>query len=58
MENKHTFKGKKINPPTISAHMSISSLIDFYKSSGFNARRLAEAAHMFKKMIHSKQLSV
>src|ERR671915_1757868 len=34
--------------------MSISNLIDFYESSGFNARRLAEAAHMFKKMIDSE----
>jgi deoxyhypusine synthase len=53
VKNKYTFKGKKINPPTISAHMSISDLIDFYESTGFNARRLAEAAHMFKKMIDS-----
>lgn len=54
VNNKHTFTGKKIDPPEISAHMSISDLIDFYKSSGFNARRLAEAAHMFKKMIDSE----
>src|ERR671911_581291 len=31
--------------------MSISNLIDFYESSGFNARRLAEAAHMLKEVI-------
>ena len=53
MKNKHSFKGKKIDPPKISAHMSISDLIDFYECTGFNARRLAEAAHMFKKMIDS-----
>ena len=33
--------------------MSISDLISFYSSTGFNARRLAEAAEMFKKMIDS-----
>ena len=54
MNNKHNFTGKKIDPQEISANMSISNLIDFYKSSGFNARRLAEAAHMFKKMIDSE----
>ena len=54
MNNKHTFTGKKIDPQEISANMSISNLIDFYESSGFNARRLAEAAHMFKKMIDSE----
>jgi deoxyhypusine synthase len=53
VNNKHTFTGKKIDPPEISAHMSISDLIEFYKSSGFNARRLAEAAYMFKRMIDS-----
>ena len=31
--------------------MSICDLISFYESTGFNARRLAEAAKMFKKMI-------
>jgi deoxyhypusine synthase len=31
--------------------MSISDLISFYGSTGFNARRLSEAAKMFKKMI-------
>jgi deoxyhypusine synthase len=54
VNNKHTFTGKKIDPQEISANMSISNLIDFYESSGFNARRLAEAAHMFKKMIDSE----
>lgn len=31
--------------------MSICDLISFYESTGFNARRLSEAAKMFKKMI-------
>ena len=33
--------------------MSISDLISFYSATGFNARRLAEAAEMFEKMIDS-----
>src|SRR6187200_73433 len=33
--------------------MSISDLISFYGSTGFNARRLSEAAAMFKKMIET-----
>ena len=53
MNKKHTFTGNKIDPIDISPNMSISDLIDFYNSSGFNAKRLAEAAHMFKTMIDS-----
>ena len=54
MSNRHTFTGKKIDPPDLNGNMSISDLIGFYKSSGFNARRLAEAADMFKEMIESE----
>lgn len=54
MNNKHTFTGKKIDPPDIYPNMSISDLISFYGSTGFNARRLSEAAIMFKKMIDSQ----
>lgn len=54
MNNKHTFTGKKIDPPDIYPNMSISDLISFYGSTGFNARRLSEAAIMFKKMIDSE----
>ena len=54
MNNKHTFTGKKIDPPDIYPNMSISDLITFYGSTGFNARRLSEAAIMFKKMIDSE----
>jgi len=53
VNKKHTFTGNKIDPLEISSNMSIPDLIDFYNSSGFNARRLAEAAHMFKTMIDS-----
>jgi deoxyhypusine synthase len=54
VNNKHTFTGKKIDPPDIYPNMSISDLISFYGSTGFNARRLSEAANMFKKMIDSE----
>jgi deoxyhypusine synthase len=51
VNNKHSFTGKKIDPPNIYSNMSICDLISFYESTGFNARRLSEAAKMFKKMI-------
>jgi deoxyhypusine synthase len=51
VNNKHSFTGKKIDPPNIYSNMSICDLISFYGSTGFNARRLSEAAKMFKKMI-------
>ena len=35
----------------VCANMSIVELIDFYGSTGYNARRLAEAAKMLKEMI-------
>lgn len=54
MNNKHTFTGKKIDPPNIYSNMSICDLISFYGSTGFNARRLSEAAKMFKKMIDTE----
>jgi deoxyhypusine synthase len=54
VNNKHSFTGKKIEPPDIRPNMSISDLISFYGCTGFNARRLSEAAMMFKKMIDSE----
>lgn len=54
MNNKHSFTGKKIDPPNIYSNMSICDLISFYESTGFNARRLSEAAKMFKKMIDTE----
>jgi len=53
VDNKHTFTGKKIDPPNIYPNMTISDLISFFGSTGFNARRLSEAAAMFKKMIET-----
>ena len=51
MDRRHSFIGKKIDPPSISANMTIPRLIEFYNSTGYNARRLAEAAEMLQEMI-------
>jgi deoxyhypusine synthase len=51
VDRRHSFIGKKIDPPSISANMSIPRLIEFYNSTGYNARRLAEAAEMLQEMI-------
>jgi deoxyhypusine synthase len=49
----HSFTGKKIDPPLISKNMTISQLVHFFGSTGYNARRLFEAANILKKMIDS-----
>jgi deoxyhypusine synthase len=49
----HSFTGKKIDPPDIFSNMTISQLINFYRSTGYNARRLAEAADLLKDMIET-----
>ena len=51
--DRHSFSGKKIDPPEISANMSISEMIDLFRNTGYNARRLAEAADILKKMVES-----
>ncbi len=51
MDKKHFFTGKKIEPPNIHGEMRVSELIDFFASTGYNARRLAEAAEIMKEMI-------
>lgn len=53
MDNIHSFTVKKIDPPNVSANMNIVQLIDFYESTGYNARRLAEAAKTLKEMIET-----
>src|ERR687892_2269258 len=50
---KHAFRGKKINPPNISPNMNCSELVNFFGQTGYNARRLAEAAEILEKMINS-----
>jgi deoxyhypusine synthase len=47
----HTFTGKKIDPPNIYSGMTVSQLINFFSSTGYNARRLAEASEIMKDMI-------
>ena len=49
--DRHSFTGRKINPPIISANMTVSQLINFYSCTGYNARRLAEAAKTLKDMM-------
>ena len=53
MDSRHSFIGKKIDPPAISVNMTIPDLIEFYSSTGYNARRLAEAAEMLQDMINT-----
>ncbi len=49
--NRHSFSGNKIDPPEIFADMTVSELIDLFGKTGYNARRLAEAAEIMIKMI-------
>src|SRR5919108_2960267 len=51
--NRHSFTGRKIDPPIVSANMTVEQLINFYGSTGYNARRLAEAAEILKDMIRT-----
>jgi len=51
--NRHSFSGNKIEPPEISASMTVSDLIDVFGKTGYNARRLAEAAEIMIKMMES-----
>lgn len=51
MEIRHAFSGKKIDPPNILADMTISQLIGYFGRTGYNARRLSEAAEILKLMI-------
>jgi deoxyhypusine synthase len=53
VESKHSFTGRKIDPPAISSNMTVEQLIEFYGSTGYNARRLAEAAEIFRNMIET-----
>jgi deoxyhypusine synthase len=50
----HTFSGKKIEPPEIFAGMTVYDLMTFFGSTGYNARRLAEASEMTVEMLQEK----
>jgi deoxyhypusine synthase len=53
VESKHSFTGRKIDPPNVLSNMTVKQLIEFYGSTGYNARRLAEAAEIFQDMIET-----
>jgi deoxyhypusine synthase len=53
VDTRHTFRGKKINPPDVFPNMNCSELIEFFGQTGYNARRLAEAAETIREMINS-----
>jgi deoxyhypusine synthase len=52
--SRHSFTGRKIDPPIVTANMTVQQLINFYGSTGYNARRLAEAAEILKEMIDTE----
>jgi deoxyhypusine synthase len=53
VDARHAFRGKKIDPPNVFPDMNCSELIDFFSQTGYNARRLAEAAETIREMIDS-----
>ena len=52
-DSRHKFTGHKIDPPAVSPNMTIPNLIKFYGATGYNARRLAEAAETMRDMINA-----
>jgi deoxyhypusine synthase len=53
VDARHSFRGRKIDPPNVFPDMKCSELIDFFSQTGYNARRLAEAAETIREMIDS-----
>ncbi len=51
--SRHSFSGKKIDPPEIFADMDITEIMDLFGKTGYNARRLAEAAETMVEMVES-----
>ncbi len=51
--HRYSFSGNKIDPPEVFADMTVSELIDLFGKTGYNARRLAEAADIMTKMIET-----
>ena len=47
----HNFKGKEIPHIKLNPDMSIEDLVKIYSESGFNGRKLGEAAKVYEKMI-------
>ena len=57
MDGKHSFSGRKIDPPLVLPNMTVSQLIDYFALTGYNARRLSEAAEIMKFMIDTAAAS-
>src|SRR2546423_2288659 len=53
MEIRHSFSGRKIDPPRVLPQMTVSQLIGYFGATGYNARRLAEAAEIMKYMVNT-----
>ncbi len=51
MMDPHNFKGKEIPHIKLNPDMSIEDLVKIYSESGFNGRKLGEAAKVYAKMI-------
>ena len=51
MMDHHNFKGKEIPHIKLNPDMSIEDLVKIYSESGFNGRKLGEAAKVYAKMI-------
>lgn len=49
--NHHNFRGKNIPHIKIDQKTTIEDLVDIFANSGFNARKLGEAARLYEKMI-------
>ena len=49
--DQHHFKGKDIPHIKLNPDMSIEDLVKIYSESGFNGRKLGEAAKLYAKMI-------
>jgi deoxyhypusine synthase len=47
-----SLKGRTIEPLTLAGNTTVRSMVDdVFAASGFNARRLAEACHLYSKML-------
>lgn len=51
MPDPHSFDGRDVPHARLEPGMSIEDLIGVYESSGFNGRKLGEAARLYERMI-------
>lgn len=47
----HEFCGRDVQHASIKPDMTVSDLVDLFAGSGYNARRLGEAANLYRKMV-------